>query len=571
MNHESEKGDDIMWKPVSVIAVAALALLLACGGEAPSTDSGVQSTAPGESSGGTTVETKRLPTKETGPARTGTLIAASIAAGSDGASLSDLGVSNMAMSADGGAMAIVSSSHNLVEGQHDVRLDSHLPELFLHDRESRGTLLVSHNLGDPTQTSIAQSDFPDVSADGRFVAYPSSSTDLVVMGEDRSLFHNQVFLYDREAGANVRMSNAAGGITASNGGSEAVSICADGRWVAYQSNAQNLVAGQQDRRGNDDIFLYDRVNGENIKVSHAPGSETAPADHQSIAPSISADGRWVAYVSYATNLVAGLNDTNGSGLDVFLYDRESGESMLVSRAGHSPTATGNNGCSPLPPSISDDGRFVVYNSTALDIVPGMVDTAADGMVYCFDRDTGENQLVSHAAGKPLVTGLGLSEAASISGDGNWVVFASEANDLVAGQDDAEVRRNIYLWERASNATRLVSHRAGSTLASPNQNSYESVISRDGRFIAFDSDAPHLAQGQVDEEMGLDCFLYDRDTAAITLVSHLPGSPTTANNGTPTDISISADGTVVGFICWGEEGLVPEDTNNQPDAYWFVVD
>ncbi len=209
--------------------------------------------------------------------------------------------------------------------------------------------LVSHSVGDPTQTAIAQSDYPDVSADGRYVAYQSSSTDLVASDGTRSMFHNQVFLYDRETGANVRMSNAAGGIAPSNGASEGVSISADGRWVAYQSNAQNLMAGQQDRRGNDDIFLYDRESGENIKVSHAPGSETAPADHQSIAPSISADGRWVAYVSYATNLVDGLDDPNGNGIDIFLYDRESGENMLVSRAGHSPTTTGNNGCSPEPP------------------------------------------------------------------------------------------------------------------------------------------------------------------------------------------------------------------------------
>ncbi len=554
---------------ITTAALVILALLTACSGEGPPPDDGVQLTAAKDGSPGKTQLPRRLPEKETGPALKGTLVAASIAAGSGGSALSDVGVSRLAMSADGGSVAIVSSSTNLVAGQHDARLDTHLPELFHHERKSRGTRLISHNVGNATQTALAQSDYPDVSADGRYVAYQSSSTDLVVSSE-RSTFPNQVYLFDRESGSNVIMSHAAGGIAPSEGASEGVSISADGRWVAYQSNAQNLVAGQQDRRGNDDIFLYSRESGENIKVSHAPGSETAPADHQSIAPSISADGRWVAYVSYATNLVAGLNDPNGNGLDVFLYDRETGENKLVSRAGHSPTTTGNSNCDTEPPTISDDGRFVVYVSHAVDVVPGMRDEAADAMVYIFDRESGENRLVSHAVGQPLRTGMFLAEAASVSGDGNWVVFASEASDLVAGQTDSEVCRNIYLWERASGTTRLVSHRAGSTLASPNQNSYESVISRDGRFIAFDSDAPHLVTGQVDEEMGLDLFLYDRETAAITLVSHLAGSGTTAVNGTPTDISISADGRVIGFIC-DADGLVPEDTNGETDAFFFEVE
>lgn len=494
-----------MFKTSPSTAVASLVmivLLCACGGGEPATDSGAGETA------GTPMPTGsagRAPEKETGPAVKGTLTAASIEAGGEGA-MSDLGVSRVALSADGNWLAMVSSSNNLVEGQHDALRDSHLPELFLHDREPRGTVLVSHSLGNPAQTSIAQSDYPDVSADGRWVAYQSSSIDLVPSDGQRSMFHNQVFLYDRETGANLRMSNAAGTIAPSNGASEAVSI--------------------------------------------------------------SADGRWVAYVSYASDLVEGLDDPNGNGIDIFLYDRETGGNMLVSRAGHDPVTAAENSSDTVPPSISDNGRYVVYVSHAMDIVPGMVDDAGDAMVFIFDRQSGKNTLVSHAAGQPQRTCSFLAEAATISGDGNWVVFASEASNLVEGQDDSEVRRNIYLWERATGTARLVSHRAGSPLASPNQNSYSSAISRDGRFIAFDSDAPHLVAGQADEEMGLDVFLYDRDTAAITLVSHAAGNTTQATNGTPGDIAISADGRVVAFMSYAD-GLTPEDANGQCDAFFFV--
>ena len=556
-----------MFKTSPSTAVASLVmivLLCACGGGEPATDSGAGETA------GTPMPTGsagRAPEKETGPAVKGTLTAASIEAGGEGA-MSDLGVSRVALSADGNWLAMVSSSNNLVEGQHDALRDSHLPELFLHDREPRGTVLVSHSLGNPAQTSIAQSDYPDVSADGRWVAYQSSSIDLVPSDGQRSMFHNQVFLYDRETGANLRMSNAAGTIAPSNGASEAVSISADGRWVAYQSNAQNLVAGQVDRPGTDDIFLYDRERSENILVSHAAGNPLAAAGDSSIAPAISADGRWVAYVSYASDLVEGLDDPNGNGIDIFLYDRETGGNMLVSRAGHDPVTAAENSSDTVPPSISDNGRYVVYVSHAVDIVPGMVDDAGDAMVFIFDRQSGKNTLVSHAAGQPQRTCSFLAEAATISGDGNWVVFASEASNLVEGQDDSEVRRNIYLWERATGTARLVSHRAGSPLASPNQNSYSSAISRDGRFIAFDSDAPHLVAGQADEEMGLDVFLYDRDTAAITLVSHAAGNTKQATNGTPSDIAISADGRAVAFMSYAD-GLTPEDANGQCDAFFFV--
>lgn len=541
-------------------AAAALVLLTAGTCEGPPT-------AGEESATGT--EASRLPTRETGPPLRGVLKAASIGAGGGGGAISEYGAVDPVLSADGAWLVLESSSTDLVMGQHAGRPDFHQPQLFLHDRTSHGTVLVSHSLGDPTQAGVYKSWQADISADGRWVAYESSSYDLVPppgggRGRYPNEYPNQIYLFDRQGGTNVLISHDAGGAPAA-GGSHEVSISADGRWTAYGSSAPDLVDGQVDGRSSGDVFLYDRESGESVLVSHAAGNKSTVADDQSDAPSISADGRFVAYVSLATDLVPGQDDANGAH-DLFVYDRERGETMLVSRAGGSPTTACEYGVANEPASVGDDGRFVAYVSASADLVPGLRHESGDNVVFLFDRQTGESRLVSHAARDPLMTGMGIAEAASVSGDGNWVVYASEADDLVAGQT-GEPSRNVYLWQRASGVNRLVSHRAGSTLAAPSENSFEPAISRNGRYVAFVSDAPDLMPGQVDEEMGgFDIFLYDRETAAVTLVSHLAGRETAAVNGADT-VSISADGTVVSFAST-EDGLVPEDANGEIDVYWF---
>src|SRR5882672_2313784 len=212
------------------------------------------------------------------------------------------------------------------------------------------------------------SDSPSISADGRFVAFSSIATNLVP--GDTSYFAD-VFLRDRVAGTTERISVGAGGGEA-NAASETPRISADGRFVAFASDASNLVSG--DTNANTDIFVYDRIHGTLERVSlTAAGAE---ANSGSLAPSISADGRLVAFESYSTNLVPG--DTNAS-RDVFVRDRLAGTTERVS------VATGGaqgNGASQSA-SIAEVGRFVAFSSLATNLVPGDGNGATD--VFVRDR------------------------------------------------------------------------------------------------------------------------------------------------------------------------------------------
>jgi Tol biopolymer transport system component len=176
------------------------------------------------------------------------------------------------------------------------------------DRQSGGTLKVSQGLGGLATGGASFS--PSVSADGRYVAYGSDATN-VVAGDTNGTA--DVFVWDRQDGATVRASQAPGGL-ATNGSSSSPSVSADGRYVAYGSDASSIVAG--DTSGARNVFVWDRQTGDTVKVAQVPGGGST--NDNSYDPSVSADGRFVAYESYASNIVPG--DTNDE-QDVFVWDR----------------------------------------------------------------------------------------------------------------------------------------------------------------------------------------------------------------------------------------------------------
>jgi Tol biopolymer transport system component len=235
-----------------------------------------------------------------------------------------------------------------------------LGNVFLYDRLSGTSTLVSHVAGVPLAGPLGSSSTLVLSSDGNFIAYASRASGLAP-GVDTSLAQN-VFLYDWAAGTNVLVSGLAG--TAGNRDSFAPVIDARGQFVAFESLADNLVPGQVAGYSGHNVFLYDRLSRANALVSHTSASATVAGSDLSVGPVLSGDGRRVAYTSRATDLVPGFVDGNGSGpgvadgFDVFLYDRGTGSNTLVSRVDDSATASGN--VTAVGPVLSADGTLVAF-------------------------------------------------------------------------------------------------------------------------------------------------------------------------------------------------------------------
>jgi tricorn protease-like protein len=389
--------------------------------------------------------------------------------------------SSASISAGGRYVAFESYATNLVVGDTNAEWIS---DIFVHDRQTGETTLVSI-ASDGTQ-AYAPSFSPSISADGRYVAFGSFAFNLVA--GDTNGTTEDIFVHDRQSGETTRVSVASDGAQA-NGYSKFASISADGRYVAFYSYASNLVAG--DTNGLDDIFVHDRQSGETTRVSVA--SDGSQADNLSESSTISADGRYVAFTSQARNLVAA--DTNGSD-DIFVHDRQSGETSIVSLASDGTQANSDS----YAPSISADGRYVAFVSKASNLATG--DTNWDDDIFVHDRQTGETTRVSVASDGTQANSE--SYNASISDDGRYVAFESYAGNLVAGGDANLEGLDIFVHDRQTGETiRIPGSPAG---FQPNNSSYDSSISANGRVIAFLSYADNLVVG--DTNYFADVFVYE---------------------------------------------------------------
>ena len=393
--------------------------------------------------------------------------------------------------------------------------------------------------GDGTQGN-SSSHWPSISADGRHVAFYSSASNLVP-GDTNG--KTDVFVHDRTTGATQRVSVAGDG-TQGISTSWFSSISADGRYVAFLSYASNLVPDDPNNLWN--FFVHDRSTGATQRVSEAgDGTQGSP---DSIRPFTSADGRYVAFVSYATDLVPG--DTNGTG-DVFVHDRSTGLTQRVSVAGDGTQGNADSVC----PSVSADGRYVAFHSSASNLVPG--DTNGTDDVFVHDRSTGATQRASMAGDG--TQGNAISVRPSISADGRYVAFHSSASNLVPG--DTTGTDDVFVHDRSTGLTQRVSVAGDGTQG--NANSIWPSISADGRHVAFQSSASNLVPG--DTTGTDDVFVHDRSTGLTQRVSVAgDGTQGNANSIWP---SISADGRHVAFQS-SASNLVPGDTNGTPDV--FVV-
>ena len=325
-----------------------------------------------------------------------------------------------AISADGRFVSFSSPASNLVSGDTNDEDD-----IFLRDRLLGTAERVSvSNEGDEAE-HLSTSLYSAISADGRLVAF-DTNTDNFVPGGETGL-DTDVFVRDRFAGTTEFISvNRLGG--SSIGSSHQPSISADGRFVAFHSDSGNLVSG--DGNGTWDVFVRDRLLAVTERVSVS--STGAQGNDGSGGAAISADGRYVAFDSIATNLVP--DDTNEC-IDVFVHDRVLGTTERVS-----VSSLGQQGSLDSQfPSISAHGRFVAFVSSAFNLVPGDTNNLPD--IFVRDRLLGTTERVSvSTAGEEANAASG---PASISANGGCVAFYSEASNLVAddtnGVSDAFVR------------------------------------------------------------------------------------------------------------------------------------
>ena len=368
------------------------------------------------------------------------------------------------ISGDGSYVAFASYARNLVTGDTNNNQD-----VFIHDSQTGQTIRVS--ISSAGIQGNNNSGNPSISSDGRYVAFSSNAYNLVAGDTNKK---QDVFVHDRQTGQTTRVSISSAGIQG-NGSSYDISLSGDGRYVAFTSQAKNLVTG--DTNNKRDIFVHDRQTSQTTRVSI--NSSGLQGSSNSINPSISFDGRHVSFASSSTNLVSG--DTN-SATDVFVHDRQTGETTRVS-----VDSAGNqgNGAS-YNPSISSNGSYVVFESSASNLVSGDTNVVQD--IFMHDRLTGETTRVSLDSSGNQSNGASINSA--ISSSGSYVVFESSASNLVSG--DTNAAADIFVHDSQTGETTRVSlDSAGNQSNGAGNNS---SISSDGKFQAFQSSASNLISG-----------------------------------------------------------------------------
>ncbi|MEL6505488.1 MAG: hypothetical protein AAFO61_08070 [Pseudomonadota bacterium] len=400
------------------------------------------------------------------------------------------------------------------------------------------TQLVSKNT-DSTQ-SDGLSDAPAVSGDGQHIVFSSYATTLVAGSIEKS----QIYLHDAATGVTTLVSKSD---TDSPGNRDSIlaDISANGRFVVYQTQANNLLA--DDASIDRDVLLYDALTDQTTLISqHSDGTKGNAGSSNA---DISGDGQYVVFSSSATNLVNG--DLNGFG-DVFLRDTVNGTTTLVSQ--HTDGTQAN--ASSFGTQISADGRYIVYQSTASNLVDG--DTNAQMDVFLYDTQTSTTTLVSKSSDG--TQGNGVSRDAVISDDGQFIVYESVATNLVS--DDTNGARDLFRYDINTGTTsRVVQQPDGTTFEfiAPNAPS----LSGDGRFVTFESDAYDAVS---DAYTFQQVFVYDFQTGNTSLVSQSAGGgENTASSNSP---AISSDGESVVYYS-NISDLVAGDTNSRGDI--FITD
>ncbi len=368
------------------------------------------------------------------------------------------------------------------------------------------------------------------------------------------------------------------------GTAENISVSANGDYIAYDSEATNLVPNENDINFTPDVYVYNLLTNKNILVSAAAaggGIGNAPSDD----PVISSDGSTVAYDSLASNL-----DPNVSSLEQYEnyqvyastldYTSDTVAGTVLVSVDHAGSSGGDG--TSIAPSLSDNGQMVAFQSASDNLV-NIPNGGSYNDVYVRDLATNATQLVS-IADTGQTTGGNSSFAPQMSGDGDYVLFYSLASDLTT--TPVETQTNVFERDLSTDTTQLVSvdfeGTAGandkSTLA--NQTLTESAqqatgqISDNGQYVVFDSVAtdlvPNFQQENGGSPFGTDVYMRNMATGATTLISHAVGTTTTGGTGISVDTDMTPSGQSVAFqsaFPGDPDNLVSSDTNGQTQLYF----
>lgn len=332
-----------------------------------------------------------------------------------------------------------------------------------------------------------ESRLPVLSEDGRYVLFESDASDLVP-GDTNG--EPDLFTLDRQTGTTTRITDGDGDTPESTPPFEA-DMSADGRYVAYQSFASDIVDG--DDNGHADVFVWDRTTGTTERITD--GNEDSGR------PTLSADGRHVAYMSLASDLVP---DDGGPLIDIFSWDRTTGTTVRIT------DGVGNS----LDPAISGDGRHIGFWTDSFD---------GGSDIWTWDRDTGITTQVSGGGSSSLRTAL--------STDGRYVTFSSDGEPSEEGEESG-----LFLWDRMTGTTSLIAADADPRAGG--------AISGDGRRVALTT--------------GSGVALWQRNEAELT---DLPGDGTPAISADGYDVAVETSGDI---SIWSDRALKPaEDDSPAP--------
>jgi Tol biopolymer transport system component len=407
------------------------------------------------------------------------------------------------------------------------------------------TLVVGSSREGPPGRMVLRQGWPEapsgilagaVSADSRHVAFVSAAS---LLPADTNVL-DDIYILDRES-QRLTLATASYSGAASNGTALNPQLNADGQYLVFNSRATVLTGGP-DRNEVDDVFVRDGVSGITTRVSVGHGG--LDGNGRSAYPAISGDGRWVVFESDATNLVPG-DDTNGTGSDVYLADLATGG---LTRIGVDDA--GRQFARSFAPRISGNGRFVAFAATPRQSGSSRWHRGAATIprVYLRDLTTGTTVCVSC---DQLRKGARLGAfAPDLNVDGSVVVFAIQSTSA---------RSDIALYERASRATTVITRRANARSASPR-------LSGDGRVIAFESWASNLLcagrcrDPDIDENLLPDIYLFDRTKGHLRRASG-----TGAAWWTPS-VAPGIDGTGAVVIFSSREPFGPEDMTADFDLF-----